>query len=277
MSQTVSAVDQALRVLRALADSTAPLGARGLSRDLDISKSSVDRVLASLMAADLARESAEPGKYQLGPGVLRLAWRFLGSSDLVAASRETLEALRNETGETCSVSTIARGRRITVAEAESPEPLRYVAGVGRSQPLTNGATGRVLLAQLPEDRVGALLADAADAADAETAESVPSREDLLQRLAAVRTAGFEISRGEWEAGATCLSVPLGVRDGLPAALSVYGPEARLPEERLHGLVPALHSAADTIRTRWRVAAPEALADRSPDRDDTTPDAEESGC
>ncbi|MFH8616385.1 IclR family transcriptional regulator [Streptomyces sp. NPDC017979] len=244
---TVQIVDHAIQVLKAIAEADRPRGVRELSRDLAISKSSVQRILVSLEREGLAVADESTRKYVIGPAALTLAWRHTANSDLVGASSATASRIAALTGETACVSTIVDGRRVTVYEAESPQPLRLITGVGRPYSLFSGATGRVLLSMLAPERARQLVDEHAGG-DVDVEVDV---EAVVARIDAARQQGYAISRAEWIAGGCGVAVPLGVQGSVVAALSIYGPEARMTDERMAELVPVLRTAAAEIAVRWR--------------------------
>ncbi|MFF8955630.1 IclR family transcriptional regulator [Streptomyces sp. NPDC014894] len=245
---TVQIVDHALLVLKAIAEADRPRGVRELSRDLMISKSSTQRILASLERVGLAVLEEHSRKYVIGPAALTLAWKHAANSDLVGAAAEATTRIAAVTGETACVSTVVDGRRVTVFEAESSQPLRLITGVGRPYSLFSGATGRVLLSMLPEAEAERLVrAREQEGPDA-------AHQEITARIAAARERGYALSRGEWINGGCGVAVPIGVQGSITAALSIYGPEARLSDQRMTDLVPALVSAAGQIAVRWRQPA-----------------------
>ncbi|MEU5403351.1 IclR family transcriptional regulator [Streptomyces sp. NPDC005963] len=247
---TVQIVDHALLVLKAIAEADRPRGVRELSRDLMISKSSTQRILASLERVGLAVLEEHSRKYVIGPAALTLAWKHAANSDLVGAAAEATTRIAAVTGETACVSTVVDGRRVTVFEAESSQPLRLITGVGRPYSLFSGATGRILLSMLPETELGRLV-QAHETSGAGVASDSP---ELVDRIAAARDLGYAVSRGEWINGGCGVAVPIGTQGSITAALSIYGPEARLSDQRMTDLVPALRSAAAQIAVRWRQPA-----------------------
>jgi DNA-binding IclR family transcriptional regulator len=247
---TVQIVDHALAVLKAIAEADRPRGVRELSRDLAISKSSTQRILVSLERVGLAVLEEHSRKYVIGPAALTLAWKHAANSDLVGAAAEATTRIAAVTGETACVSTVVDGRRVTVFEAESAQPLRLITGVGRPYSLFSGATGRVLLAMVPEAELERLVR-ARESGDG--GPPVDSR-DVVERIADARRRGYAVSRGEWITGGCGVAVPIGTQGSITAALSIYGPEARLSDERMTDLVPALRSAAAQIADRWRLPA-----------------------
>lgn len=250
-ASTVQIVDHALLVLKTIAEADRPRGLRELSRDLEISKSSTQRILASLERVGLAVVDENSRKYVIGPAALTLAWRHAANSDLVSAASEATARIAAATGETACVSAVVDGRRVTVYEVESSQPLRLITGVGRPYSLFSGATGRVLLSMLPEDHLKHLTGEHVSATGATDATDAT---EIVDRVAAARDRGYAFSRGEWIMGGCGVAVPIATQGTVTAALSIYGPEARLADQRMADLVPLLQSAAAQIAIRWRQPA-----------------------
>jgi DNA-binding IclR family transcriptional regulator len=75
-----------------------PDAARGLAlttiaTDLALSKSTILRLSAPLVEADLLLRDQETGWFRLGPGALRLGQAYLSSIDLRTVAREPLRRL----------------------------------------------------------------------------------------------------------------------------------------------------------------------------------------
>ncbi|GAA2262365.1 IclR family transcriptional regulator [Streptomyces amakusaensis] len=247
-ASTVQIVDHALLVLKTIAEADRPRGVRELSRDLEISKSSTQRILASLERVGLAVMDENSRKYVIGPAALTLAWRHAANSDLVSAASEATARIAAATGETACVSAVVDGRRVTVYEVESSQPLRLITGVGRPYSLFSGATGRVLLSMLPEAQLEHLVREHASTVGATVAT------EIADRVTAARERGYAFSRGEWITGGCGVAVPIATQGTVTAALSIYGPEARLADRRMAELVPTLRAAAAQIAIRWRQPA-----------------------
>ncbi|WP_329561303.1 IclR family transcriptional regulator [Streptomyces uncialis] len=248
---TVQIVDHALLVLKAIADADRPRGVRELSRDLLISKSSTQRILASLERVGLAVADESTRKYVIGPAALTLAWKHAANSDLVGAAAEVTARIAAVTGETACVSTVVDGRRVTVHEVESSQPLRLITGVGRPYSLFAGATGRMLLAMLPKERLEHLVREhTAAGSGSGPGDDGDDAATLTRRVEETRARGYAFSRGEWINGGCGVAVPIGTQGTVSAALSIYGPEARLTDDRMTELVPVLRSAAAQITLRW---------------------------
>ena len=95
----VQSVDRALAVLEILArDGHA--GVSDIAEEMGIHKSTVSRLLGSLVSREMVHQNSERGKYQLGFGILRLASSIPGRLSLVREARPVLEALADQFKET---------------------------------------------------------------------------------------------------------------------------------------------------------------------------------
>lgn len=246
-SETVQIVDRALLLLNEIARDPTPRGVRELSRALDISKSSVQRLLTSLQHFGFVTFDDVSKKYNIGPGTLSLSWRYTMSSDIVNLATKVIPSLAEATGETICLSTISGGARVAIYEVESPQPLRLVVGVGRPYSLLGGATGRVLLSLLEEQAVDTIL-KRSDLLIPPGGR--PAQTKFKKLVRETRERGYEFSKGEWLPGGAAISFPVGVREGAAMALSLYGPDSRLTDANIRKLLAPLGRAAKTLASMW---------------------------
>lgn len=68
----VQSVDRALQILEILARK-GDAGVSEIAEEMGVHKSTVSRLVGSLVTRELVRQNSERGKYQLGFGILRLA------------------------------------------------------------------------------------------------------------------------------------------------------------------------------------------------------------
>ena len=113
----VQSVDRALAVLEILArDGHA--GVSDIAEEMGIHKSTVSRLLGSLVSREMVHQNSERGKYQLGFGILRLASSIPGRLSLVREARPVLEALADQFKETVNITVARDGYAVTQEEFE---------------------------------------------------------------------------------------------------------------------------------------------------------------
>jgi DNA-binding IclR family transcriptional regulator len=251
-------VEQACEVLLAIARDEHRPGVRGFAEELDVSKSTLQRILVALENRGFIVFSPARQEYVLGSKVLQLAAGFQQGFDLIATLRNQIGDLCESTGETVTLSVETDGYRLTVFQVPSPQELRFVTEPGRRYPLVRGATGRVLLAAMPPARLDAVLAQYfGEGAAAPGAFDCSDLSEPVVRAEVEKTAatGYAISHAEWTAGGAGLAVPLHSPDGSNAALSVYAPDSRMTESNIERFLGELRAVADDFaRTHPKVGA-----------------------
>jgi DNA-binding IclR family transcriptional regulator len=141
----VAAVDRALSLLAAFQEGDRSLSLPELAQRTQLVKSTVLRLLASLMHFGLVRRLPE-GRYTLGPEVARLQSVYARSFALEDVVVPVLRRLVEETRES-AVYHVRQGElRLVLYRVDSPQPIRDHVKVGDVMPLDRGAGGRVIMA-----------------------------------------------------------------------------------------------------------------------------------
>ena len=152
------ATDRVIDILELAAASREGLALKDVSRGVETPKSSLLPLLRTLTARGYL-EQGRAGEYRLGPKAVELGTRSRGRRDLVETARPALEALMRRTGETVFLATLTGdGTGIAyVDKVESEQIIRYSSGVGDRRPLHATASGKAILAFLPEPRRAEIL------------------------------------------------------------------------------------------------------------------------
>lgn len=243
----VRSVDRAAALLIALGDSQGEAGVTELARRLGLHKSTASRLLATLEKRGLVEQDEESGKYRLGLIVIRLAERAERTLDLRAISMPELERLARSTRETTGLGVLEGDQLLTVAQAAGPNLVAMGDWTGRCVPTHSVASGKVLLASLPEREVLRLVRRGLDRF---TERTITQLEPLLEELARVRRRGFATAFGEFEAGLNAVAAPVhDARGAVIAAVDVWGPAFRVTPARVPELVQHVRAAAGALSVR----------------------------
>ncbi|HKB46491.1 MAG TPA: IclR family transcriptional regulator, partial [Ktedonobacterales bacterium] len=223
------AVERALAVLCCFSRETPTLGVTEIGERLNLTKSTVHRLLQALaaqglVAQGLVAQDAVRHQYTLGYRVLALAQAVPGAADLRHICQAHMRWLLGVTQETIALYVGAGDVRICLDELESPQILRMSAGIGRCFALPRGAAGRALLFDGPAGDSDLWLRVTSKLSPVESA-------GLLTELRAARERGYVLTMGETVEGAASLAAPIrGLEGSIIAALSVGGPASRfIPE------------------------------------------------
>lgn len=243
MSNELQAADKVLQMLLAFSQRRPQLGVGELAEALNVHKSTASRLAATLAARGFLERAPGSRVFRLGPAIGRLGLLAWEGRDLVELSREVMERLARETGETVNLAFLDGAEAVNVAQVDGPHIIGIGYWAGRRNQLHGAANGKVLLAF-----VGAPLGEGPY--EAFTERTITSAEGLRAELEQVKRQGWAMAMGELERELHAVAAP--VHDALGrcrAALSVAGPAYRMPPGRMPELAERCAKAAREIGTR----------------------------
>ncbi len=249
------AADRVADVLLLFTSGAAAMGVSEIARRLALSKAVVHRILQSLVSRGFVQVDPATREYRLGPAAVAVGARALREHDLRRAARGVLRRLRDQTHETTTLSELVSLSRVYLDQYESPQEIKMTVELGRPHPLHAGASGRVILAFLPEDVQGAVLAGPLQAL---TPATVTDPHVLRRLLSASHKDGAAASRGERQRGAGSVAAPVFDFDAdVVGAISVCGPLGRFDARTVTRFVPLVRAAAEEVShlLGWQGAGP----------------------
>lgn len=239
---TLSSVANALRVLKSFSSARRDWGVSDLSRHLDLGKSTVHRLLTTLVEERMLEQDLHTGRYRLGLAVFDLAAAVPTQLDLHEAVLSPMTDLRNISGETVQVAVLDGREVVYVERLDSPHTMRMFLEIGRRNHAHSTATGKCLLAFLPKAQLDRLLNGWA--LPAVTPHTITDHHRLRQELEITRYRGYAENRHETDMGAVSMAAPIrGANAEVIAALSVAGPADRVDPVRLNLAHATMETAA----------------------------------
>ncbi|HEY8581219.1 MAG TPA: IclR family transcriptional regulator C-terminal domain-containing protein, partial [Beijerinckiaceae bacterium] len=180
--------------------------------------------LVSLVRSGLVAQDPDTGRYDLGEDALQLGLAALARIDFMKMSREALEALAAELGETAVLAVWSDEGPVVVAKIDGKRPSLYEVRVGGVANLLVTATGLVFLAHKPAAACRPLIERARAAGlDAGLDDAA-----LAALLARIRENGLAQTQPAMLPEASSLSAPVfDHSDAIRAALTVIGPTGAL--------------------------------------------------
>jgi DNA-binding IclR family transcriptional regulator len=243
-TSSVQSIERAIAILKAFSTDKEELGVTELSRQLDLHKSTVSRLLASLQRERLVEENLVTRKYRLGMALVTLGGLVLQRLDVAQMARPLMAALSDTTQETVMLAVKDDVEAINVAQVPSPQMVRHIVWVGRRTPLHCTAVGKVLLAYSP---VAEQQAFVNRGLPRYTSNTTTESNTLCQELERVREQGFAIGSEEFEVGLNEIAAPIRDHTGeVVASISVSGPAFRLSPTRFPSVVKQVQHSAHTL-------------------------------
>ena len=147
----VQSIRRAFALLQHLASEE--MGVTELAEAVDLPKSTVARLLKTLEADGAVEQSADSGRYRIGPALAVLAGSTVRAADLVARVRPHLTVLANETSEDAGLS-VPDGYRVHyIDQVDSDNAVQVRDWTGETVPMHVVPSGLVMLAHWPEEAI----------------------------------------------------------------------------------------------------------------------------
>ena len=246
------ALDRAIDVLSAVAQSAAPASASALARATGQPRATVSRTLRTFADRGIVAET--PSGWVLGNELFRLARSADPHGALIEVSDRPLRRLRDRAGESALLAIVTgRTGMEIVTQLDGAHRLGVVGWVGADVPLHASAAGKLVLAELSQSELEAWFEEAEPVRL--TARTVTTAAGLAAELRRVRRGGWAEIVDELEDGLMSLSAPIRDRSGtLVAAIGLSGPSSRIGAARRTELVPFVVEAAAEVERALDPAA-----------------------
>ncbi len=247
---------RAVQVLDALARAESDLAIRDIAGRVDLPKSSVQRLLRSLVEAEMAVQDPTTRRYRLGPRTLALGMAYQRRVDVRAAALPYMRRLRDRTGETVGLSIGVGEELLHVDQIESGAELRRTFEIGRPYPLWTGAPSRLLLAARPDTDIDRIARDRAPRGVI-TPVNPPPPDELIDAVRRARVDGYATAFEETIVGVNTVAAPVcGEAGQVVATISVTGPSVRLTQQAMDAILPDLVATTGAIAVEVGASAPQ---------------------
>lgn len=224
------AVVRALSVLKSFSDDRPIWTLAGLSRALNLNKTTVYRLLTALESEGLVRRDSAADTYALGPEMVLLGARAMRSYPLREVCKPDLKALAESSRETATLEILTGKDVLILDEAKGVHLISSVQSIGTRWPAFATSTGKSILAYLPPEEAANILRGTLHQY---TPKTITDPERLRREFAEIKRRGYAIADEALELGFRAVGSPLFQHDGsVVAAISIGGPSARMTLERL---------------------------------------------
>lgn len=247
---TINSIKRAIQILNLYRDGERYIGITEMARRLDLSKTTVFRIVRSLEAEGWLVQSSDSSKYGLGFEILAVASSLYRRYDWRDIVLEVMTDLKNVVDETVILSAYAVDAGICIEKVDCAEQIKLASERGQIIPLHAGATGKTLLANLPkEERKRILQKELVRYTD----RTLVDPEKLWEELDQIQKQGYAVTTGESNEGAMAIGVPIFDREGkLLYGLSVAGPLERMQQKGEEFLKESIIRAAEQMTRMMQI-------------------------
>jgi IclR family pca regulon transcriptional regulator len=233
-----------LEVIQSFYNEPGGITAARISKKTGLSRAAVRRFLITLEALGYAEDAM--GVYHLRPSVLRIGCSYLTSTTLPSLAQPILEQVSELVHESTSLSALDEDNIIYLARHTSSRVLSVGLSVGSRLPAYCTSMGRVLLADLPKDKLAKYVARVR--MKKWTRKTVTTKTGLTQVLNQVATDRYALVDGELEPGLRSIAVPIRTSQGRTVAAMNVGAHVSsvTVEDMLRRILPVLHQHAEIL-------------------------------
>ena len=241
----VQSVERIFQLIEQLAAHPTGVSLQKLAGETGLAKSTVHRLLASLVSLGYAAQEPETGRYRLTLKMFELSSGIVNSMEIMDVAKAHLERLSQRTGE--AVHLVIRDAQdiVYIYKTESG-PMRMSSRVGLRSPLYCTGVGKAILATLPPEEVEDVWNHSS--LKKLTSRTVVDLTEMQDQLAEVRANGYAIDDEENEMGVRCVAVAIPGPDGrAESAFSISGLAPYMTPERIRRVAAlALDTRTDIL-------------------------------
>ena len=241
----VQSVERIFALIELLAAHPAGASLQTLAQGTALAKSTVHRLLASLVGLGYVSQEETSGRYRLTLKMFELSSGIVNDMAIMEVAKAHLERLAQRTGEAVHL-VIRDGQDIVYIYKTENGPMRMSSRVGMRSPLYCTGVGKAILATLPAGEVAQVWA--ASRPRKLTERTVADLPHLQEQLETVRAKGYAVDDEENELGVRCVAVAIPGPDGqADSAFSISGLTPYMTPERIRRIAAmALDSRTDIL-------------------------------
>jgi IclR family acetate operon transcriptional repressor len=241
----VRSLVKALNILAAVAEGEGGLTLTELSQAQGLPASTAHRLLTTLQQEGFVRFDGERSLWFVGARAFTVGSAFARDRDPTRIARPIMRRLMEDAGESVNLAVRDGGEAIFLAQVECRQMMRAHTTPGTRVPLHCSGVGKALLSALGAADLDRLMAR--HGLPRLTDRTLTDPEALRRDLTAAAARGWAVDDEEHAVGLRCAAAVIFDEMGeAVAAISLSGPAARIPDERLERMGQMVRDAADLI-------------------------------
>lgn len=240
----VNSVKNALRILESFTLDETEKKLSHISRELNLSKSTVSRLLNTLVSSNYVTQDPDTKKYKLGLSVLSLSGIATSNFSYFKDAYPTLQKLTDSTRETTHLSILENYEVVYLHKVDSPHPIRMFTHVGSRNPAHSTSSGKVMLAYQSEYVIERLIERGLNRF---TPTTITDPNEFRETLLKIKNDGFATCFEENMEGVVATAAPVKDYSGkVIAAITCTGPMQRMNHYNISKYIKKVKEAAKEV-------------------------------
>lgn len=245
----VQAVNNAIDILGLLGDTEGELSMSEIGAKLGLTRSNVNKLLATLEEFGYVEYNRYTGNFRLGVKTFQISQAYINKLNLIEISVQILMMVKEKLNESVYISVLKDGNVVYLNVVETDHAVRVLPRIGNVGPAYATATGKAQLAYKSNEEIERLFNEGLTKATDNTIDNVDELEEELEK---VKQQGYAIDDEEYEVGVRCVGAPIfDFMNNVIAGISVSAPLERLSDERIEKeIIPVIIEAADKLSGKF---------------------------
>lgn len=215
-----------------------PVGVVEIGIALELHKSTVHRMLLSLISMGYVEQNDKSGKYQLTFKIVQLSSMFLSNIDIYTIAHPYMEKLAKECQETVHLVECTGSDVVYIDKVEPAGPrdssIRMASHIGLLRPMYCSAVGKAILAELAKEELYSIWNISNP--EKKTEYTITSLDKMEEELNMIRAKGYALDNEENEIGVRCIAgAILDYNNKSKYAFSISAPISRMTDRRVEEL------------------------------------------
>lgn len=206
MAEGIQSVKRAVYILERLASSKNGATASEIARELGVNRSTVFRLMETLIEAGYVRQSTLTKRYHLTMKLFTLGSNLLDEMDIRSHARPVLESLQKETGHTVHLGLRDQNEVVYIDKITGTNPIQMYSRIGRRAPLYCTGIGKAILAFMKDDEINQFLKNTKLIKF--TPNTIVDSSKLWEEIKKIREKGYALDNEEHEIGIRCVAAPI---------------------------------------------------------------------
>ncbi|MBG1233272.1 IclR family transcriptional regulator [Aestuariivirga litoralis] len=223
---SIQVLSRAMAVLKACEQLGPGLSLGDIARHIDLPRSTVQRIVQSLIDGGFLISGGRSKSIALGPDLLAMGAD--ATVNVFEIAHPYLKELSEQTGETVDLARLSRDHMVFINQLPGAHRLRAVSAVGDTFPLHCTANGKAALAKLSEQRLHKLLASKLAAF---THNTITDHARLLREIKSIRQSAIATDNEEHTLGIAAIGAAFLDRAHQIYAISIPIPTVRFKPVR----------------------------------------------
>lgn len=218
-----------------------------LSKELELGKSTVHRVLETMVEKNYINQSEETKKYQLSWKLFEVGNVIPRQRNLYRVDNRILQDLCDASQETVNLGVRVKDSVVTIFKTSPKTSLIANLQIGAREPLHATAMGKALISEMTREEVIIILGEGIY--ENFTSNTITTIDNLMTELEKIRRQGYSVDDEEVCAGLTCVAMPVrDFKNEIVAAVSVSGASIRMTFNKIQEIQQDLQEATDKLST-----------------------------